>query len=176
MQGAWLTPEAVPSERERNGHNGECKAELDCLSGDEKNNFERRALVALGVPGNWKDTLRADSTRRCPFFVRRIDWPGPLDSGHVPRFTSIVVPRTKPPDRIQNFSQEIGGGHRRWPTYEKQPGRQGPARMRSMHEGRATRRKKGRACERERLAGDGSERRSASAGRVGVSPPSRDTG
>jgi hypothetical protein len=27
VQGAWLTPEAVPSERERNGHNGECKAE-----------------------------------------------------------------------------------------------------------------------------------------------------
>jgi hypothetical protein len=40
VQGAWLTPEAVPSERERNGHNGECKAELDCLSGDEETNFE----------------------------------------------------------------------------------------------------------------------------------------
>ena len=40
MQGAWLTPEAVPSERERNGHNGECKVELDGLSGDEQIPFE----------------------------------------------------------------------------------------------------------------------------------------
>ena len=40
VQGAWLTPEAVPSERERNGHNGECKAELDGLSGDEEIHFE----------------------------------------------------------------------------------------------------------------------------------------
>jgi hypothetical protein len=40
VQGAWLTPEAVPSERERNGHNGKCKAELDGLSGDEEIHFE----------------------------------------------------------------------------------------------------------------------------------------
>ncbi len=40
VQGAWLTPEAVPSERERNGHNGECRAELDCLGGDAETNFE----------------------------------------------------------------------------------------------------------------------------------------
>lgn len=38
--GRMVKPEAVPSERERNGHNGECKAELDCLSGDEETNFE----------------------------------------------------------------------------------------------------------------------------------------
>lgn len=33
--------------------------------------------------------------------------------------------------------------------------------------------RKGERCERESLAGDGSEQRGASAGRVGVSPPSR---
>jgi hypothetical protein len=57
VQGAWLTPEAVPSERERNGHNGECKAELDCLSGDEETNFEWRVLVTVGGPENWKDKI-----------------------------------------------------------------------------------------------------------------------
>ena len=40
VQGAWLTPEAVPSKRERNGHNGECKAALVFLSGDGETDFE----------------------------------------------------------------------------------------------------------------------------------------
>ena len=43
VQGAWLTPEAVPSERERNGHTGECKAEL--------NGFERRSRNPFRMNG-----------------------------------------------------------------------------------------------------------------------------
>ena len=57
VQGAWLTPEAVPSERERDGHNGECKAELDCLRGDEETDLELRVLVTVGGPENWKDKI-----------------------------------------------------------------------------------------------------------------------
>ena len=52
VQGAWLTPEAVPSERERNGHNGECKAELDCLSGDGRNQFRMK-----GARDGWRPSL-----------------------------------------------------------------------------------------------------------------------
>jgi hypothetical protein len=81
VQGAWLTPEAGPSERERNGHNGECKAEFDCLSGDEEINFERRVLVTVGGPENWKDKIAGALHEPCQFFVRGIGLAGATGFG-----------------------------------------------------------------------------------------------
>ena len=101
MQGAWLTPEAVPSERERNGRNGECKAELECSSGDEETNFERRMLVTAGGPENWKDKLRRILPNGASSLygesIGRGDWI--LDTFRV--WNRLQCRERRPPERIQ---------------------------------------------------------------------------
>ncbi len=112
MQGAWLTPEAVPSERERNGHNGECKAELDCLSRDEETNFEWRVLVTvMGGPANWKDKLwRTPGNCADSLYgesIGRGDWIRNAFAGWRP---IVVVPRKKTARANPNFRRAIAGG------------------------------------------------------------------
>ena len=146
MQGAWLTPEAVPSERERDGHNGECKAELDCLRGDEETDLELRVLVTVGGPENWKDKIAGGLQGIVPVLCTTNQLAKQLDSEHFAGWRSICSAAKEPQERIQilveRWRGDIADGQLR-----RQPRRQNDRVPEPMNEMRGDQKK-----ERESVA------------------------
>ncbi len=118
-----------------------------------------------------KITLRPNSARNCASFCYgESDRQRRLDSEHVSKVGNRLCSRERTTRENQYVSRAVGNiadvQLRRQPK-EKNDGVPEPTNGRG---GRPERRK-GERCERERLAGDGREQRSASALRVGVFAP-----